>query len=234
MQHKISVKIRAKKIGKLSLMAYSAWIFKVMSKYEKLIKPCKKREIGQIIEKDDIFETELFFTFSNSSVYLKNRDVIKDNLQIGIDKIKLHKKIEKIKISAYHENSEKADFTITYGNVIKTATKNINMSKNNLINYFLSIKGKILNWNVSGDQLRISNKEFGLIIVNYKKNKTINDVIIKACIDKSEIEVIGSMTVDSTNNIMANIIKLPNIPATKTNIKIKKLDSINMFSRCQK
>jgi hypothetical protein len=234
MQHKISVKIRAKKIGKLSLMAYSAWIFKVMSKYEKLIKPCKKREIGQIIEKDDIFETELFFTFSNASVYLKNRDAIKDNLQIGIDKIKLHKKIEKIKISAYHESSEKSDFTIIYRNTVKAVTKKINTSKNNLINYFLLIKGKILNWNVSGDQLRINNKEFGVIVVNYKRNKTINDVIIKACIDKSEIEVIGSMTVDSTNNIMANIIRLPNISATKSNIKIKKLDSINMFSRCQK
>ncbi len=234
MQHKISIKIRAKKNGKISLLAYSAWVFKIMSKYEKIIKPCKKREIGQIIEKDDIFEAELFFTFSNASIYLKNRDTIKDNLQIAVDKIKLHKKIEKIKISAYHESSEKADFTIIYGNTVKAVAKKINTSKNNLINYFLLIKGKILNWNVSGDQLRINNKEFGVIVVNYKRNKAINDVIIKACIDKSEIEVIGSMTVDSTNNIMANIIRLPNVSATKSIIKIKKLDSINMFSRCQK
>lgn len=234
MQHKISIKIRAKKNGKISLLAYSAWVFKIMSKYEKIIKPCKKREIGQIIEKDDIFEAELFFTFSNASIYLKNRDTIKDNLQIAVDKIKLHKKIEKIKISAYHESSEKADFTIIYGNTVKAVAKKINTSKNNLINYFLLIKGKILNWNVSGDQLRINNKAFGVIVVNYKRNKAINDVIIKACIDKSEIEVIGSMTVDSPNNIVANIIRLPNISATKSNIKIKKLDSINMFSRCQK
>ena len=96
------------------------------------------------------------------------------------------------------------------------------------------IKGKILNWNVAGDQLRINNKEFGVVIVNYKKNKAINDVIIKACIDKSEIEVVGSMTIDSVNNIVANIIRLSNISATTTNIKIKKIDSINMFSRCQK